>query len=378
MANSQREESNHQVVQCPACETKFSVEETKMGVLDCPRFHCSRCDFVFEVSPTEEFQEEDEMAYSRLYGGLSSEADEVTVTSSEGLPMSQSTDSSTQISSSSSFSIPDSIEDDFFEAPHESLENSDANQMEFSFPKVEAPKKLSLNIPKISKPSMDFSEEVNKVPAYNTELFAEGGEEENTQLSYPIPGSFERNDSLEEQIADIPWAKRRCGVATVAIPILVLLAVLAGTTGYIRSNPERANTIASSILPSGRAIAPAGLQVSGLSFDTIKLDSGERLQIVRGSIINSTEQAFQNIKIQGLAFDSTGNMISEMQTNASPILNESKLSSLSADRIAMIQSEANAIVIKPGITKEFAVALTDDQAQKARFYSARIYSVQNA
>ncbi|OVE80387.1 hypothetical protein BVY02_00330 [bacterium J17] len=36
------------VIQCPACETKFSVEAEQLAKVDNPRFHCSRCGHYFD------------------------------------------------------------------------------------------------------------------------------------------------------------------------------------------------------------------------------------------------------------------------------------------------------------------------------------------
>jgi hypothetical protein len=39
----------HVVVACPTCRTKFAVEGSLVASFETPRFHCSRCDAVFEI-----------------------------------------------------------------------------------------------------------------------------------------------------------------------------------------------------------------------------------------------------------------------------------------------------------------------------------------
>ncbi len=42
----------HMVVSCPCCQTKFAVESGLIASYETPKFHCSRCDAVFEFSYT--------------------------------------------------------------------------------------------------------------------------------------------------------------------------------------------------------------------------------------------------------------------------------------------------------------------------------------
>jgi predicted Zn finger-like uncharacterized protein len=39
----------HVLVSCPSCKTKFAVESSLIASYETPRFHCSRCDSVFEA-----------------------------------------------------------------------------------------------------------------------------------------------------------------------------------------------------------------------------------------------------------------------------------------------------------------------------------------
>lgn len=41
----------HVVVGCPACKTKFAVEGSLIAAYEVPKFHCSRCDLVFQLTP---------------------------------------------------------------------------------------------------------------------------------------------------------------------------------------------------------------------------------------------------------------------------------------------------------------------------------------
>lgn len=44
----------HVVVECPSCCTKFAVETSLVASYEIPKFHCSRCDSVFELSARRE------------------------------------------------------------------------------------------------------------------------------------------------------------------------------------------------------------------------------------------------------------------------------------------------------------------------------------
>ncbi len=37
------------IIQCPACQTKFSIDSTVVNAVSSPRFHCSRCDHLFRL-----------------------------------------------------------------------------------------------------------------------------------------------------------------------------------------------------------------------------------------------------------------------------------------------------------------------------------------
>jgi hypothetical protein len=41
----------HVVVGCPSCKTKFAVEGSLIASYEVPKFHCSRCDLVFQLTP---------------------------------------------------------------------------------------------------------------------------------------------------------------------------------------------------------------------------------------------------------------------------------------------------------------------------------------
>lgn len=43
------------IIQCPSCQTKFAIESTVISEVDEPRFHCSRCDNLFSMSPENEY-----------------------------------------------------------------------------------------------------------------------------------------------------------------------------------------------------------------------------------------------------------------------------------------------------------------------------------
>src|SRR5262245_34779262 len=37
------------VIECPSCSTRFSVDAEQLAGIENPRFHCSRCDHLFEL-----------------------------------------------------------------------------------------------------------------------------------------------------------------------------------------------------------------------------------------------------------------------------------------------------------------------------------------
>jgi predicted Zn finger-like uncharacterized protein len=43
----------NRIIQCPACNTKFALNETQLSGLDNPKFHCSRCNTVFTLQTHE-------------------------------------------------------------------------------------------------------------------------------------------------------------------------------------------------------------------------------------------------------------------------------------------------------------------------------------
>lgn len=182
--------------------------------------------------------------------------------------------------------------------------------------------------------------------------------------------------------------------AILALPIIALLILLATVT-FILSPQSKTKLF--SYLPFTEeslvdmpVVAPAGLIVQDTKFRPVVLDNGETVYVVSGKVINTTDKALHDIKVEGLAFDSRGDLIKSSIAALSSPLNSARLRALSVDEIYTLQisKKDGQNFLKPGDNQNFTLAISENSNYKSKtpgvskatlklatYFSARVYSV---
>lgn len=347
------------IVQCPQCQTKFAVEASVLAEVSAPRFHCSRCDFVFaletKASPSATAIAPSPSAFS-VPEPRASIATEPMVqpraaAANETPAWSIGTPSMDRPSSARALEIPRNMESSSrVGAPHEThRDNFDFTQMKLDF------KKSAL----ADAPISTFDQPL----AYSSA----------TAPVEPKPARAESLPAIDYQRPSTRWS----GLAYVAAPLIFFLSLLIGISYYFRQHNEDAEKLFASLTENVAQVAPAELSVINPKFKRLALDSGESAYLVSGSIKNTSTQTFRDVKLEGIGFDDGGELVARTQVDAGATLTKTRVRSLTTEMIKNLQSGQlkNKIELKPGESEDFSFALLDGDPSKARYFAARIYSV---
>lgn len=376
------------VIQCPSCLTRFAVEAEAVHASEEPRFHCSRCDYVF---PLDEANVTVPLTKPGLIG-------EPVAAREERNPWAESP------LASKTFEVPKACGTlAEREPPVEALVKDDESQISFRFPSV----------PQASRTRSEIFGEPSIVRARS-----ESFENILEPSSQPHPSDFTVNQSVYEQdtstpsrdyetslwsgvnrnpFADIARAEVAASIAarvhpasnhpvlTIAAPLLLFLAILGGFSYYLHTNPRLLDEVGKGILARIPETPPPGLYIDRAQVKRVVLDNGETVLVLAGGLINQTDKAFREVVLEGLAFDSSGQSVIRSRVKADQNIGRTKIHGLSVPLIQEQQNKrrSNRFSMKPGERQQFEFALLSPDAsqtalKQARSFSARIYSVQTA
>lgn len=395
------------IVQCPACQTKFSVPSSLLHGVDTPRFHCSRCDYIFALeadagrsvekpigtlgedslfetnnSKTETTKQPIKPSSFAPKPSPTADTDRITKDSWSLLGEESPEDLTPlkSVANSEAASAADALPDDFFESNNQQFIDNDPNQIEFKFPPAPRRREIQTGAEEESNGykngrSSQFSAEPFDADLLKTSYRSElSGPERANQLdleSQPPP--------LIRRIS--PWKGSLYLIAPMVVA-LVFLAIYAYS--FRASAGQNTAELISSNLPQ---VAPARLFIDQLTYRVESLSSGESVPVLSGKITNNTDQTFREIIVEGLAFDSLGRNIARTKTQAASSLAKTRIKSLSLEMIEDIQKRKapQRFELRPGAEQEFSVALFFGESSANKligspisriyYYSARIYSV---
>lgn len=354
-----------QIVQCPACQAKYALDAKTIESITNPRFHCSRCDNIFEVqSPTESPEARHLKLSKNIPAPLVShdtpgEEFDFQEFKSEASQSYQKQSLDTDTSSYSLYSkpaarpeapqqmraldIPRKFQSGLVNAPHEAQPTSSKFQESFSFDQP----RQAMHAPPVPDLQMPTREILKSRPNSINRMFEK------------------------------PKGDRWMGFIGFATPLFLLLAVLAGTSFYLAANPARAHQIGLSIFGNLPCPAPEGLMVNRVSFKPVTLDSGEIVYFLTGEIVNNSNKTLRDIQVEGLAFDKRGNLLDKLLVKSGGTLASTRIQSLSTEMISSLQNAKTPkrINLTPGTKQQFAIALMNPALNKAQYFSARVYSV---
>lgn len=363
-------EQQQTVIQCPQCQTKFALDPALLADVAAPRFHCSRCDFVFSIevkapekrpvmeverntapfhvpdmpkSPTDPVREEPA-------------ATSIPEPTPHAEPLSWSMGLPRNDKPTKSFEVPKATHSiGSFAAPATGgREAFDYSQMNLDFQGSEAPQQAAAPAYRYEEPVAQTSNFGDRVPLSET---------------HSAPPAF------VPASAESRWT----GLLSIAAPLVLFLSVTIAFSYYLRGNAEGAEHMLASLSRSTPQVAPAQLNILNTKFRHVVLDSGEGAFVVSGTIKNETAETFREIKLEGVGFGDDGVLVSRQRVDLGATLAKTRLRSLTPEMIKNLQSGQlkSKTQLKPGESEEFAFALLDGDASKAHYFSARVYSVLN-
>lgn len=371
----QDKSDRHELIECPACKTKFAIESHIVAAYETPRFHCSRCDHLFERERRPEpalVAKHDINDINEYIGSdaaprpLVSEEGEVfpsarspRPSTSSGLEMPRMFDPALPPSAPqepaavSDFAVPESsseqLELDFAAAAAKATKDLSGSQPSSS---SSAPRKI--DPPKPAEPREDY-------------LLPE------LDLGEPEPSIFERAAGWFAR----PRAAGSGGLAYIVSPLMVFFVGLLGFSYYCQTNPAAAIELSTRLLPGAPSIAPAGVHMKRTRFRKVTLDSGETVGIISGTIVNGSERTIRDILIEGILFGADGDRATTVKVMLGSDLSKTRLRSLNIEMIEQIQDGRGARRIELGTGREadFTIAFPDADVSSADYFAARIYSV---
>ena len=396
------------IIQCPSCQTKFALEPDTLQGLEDPRFHCSRCDYIFKPEDSLSAEETVQAKVQPKYF-----VDDLD-------PPSFRENTSRSIAACPcgawALQIPSRIEERWrSSAPHEMpdedppVSGQTSSQMEFDFTKKPENRPLLRSGFSISSLDDDFRA---KVGAADSRTIRDCGcaEKEDPALSSPYPTQEPVDTSarfrepqaftadppvmqmhtpkdLSEQqqsmntYSEISGAARWRSFVVFMLPILIVLTLLTAGSYYLRTSGTAAGWLARTFFHSAPRIAPPGLYIRNARLRNIVLDNGDKVLVISGKIVNQSQERFSEVMVEAIGFNELGEPTVKTKVNAASTLAKTRIKSLTPEMIRSLQStEAEkGFLLKPGGQQDFAVALGDgplvDEDGKVRYFSARIYSV---
>lgn len=394
------------IIQCPSCQTKFALDAEVLEGVDEPRFHCSRCDHVFNM------EESKPPFVSALEdSSINEAAGNVTGPDVDFAPPPPPRPRA-QIPSRS-LEIPAKPHEPLRASPpHErvtdefSFGDAQGSQMEFDFGALDRAieNRLAFHEDSSSErsrfPMRPISMESESSPPSEEDLPAS---KQYDFIAEPLPRedftSLKRT-APETELASAPdlfpgaaidsttiSASARAsycdwrGVWFFAAPLAVFLVFLAVFSFSMRANPALAAWVSQSFFSSAPRLAPPGLYIKNSRISTVTLDNGERAHIVSGKVVNNTNHIFRQIALEAISFDETGQILAKTRIDGSTTLAKTRIKSLIPDMIRAIQKArpAKNWRLTPGEEHNFALALgldnLSDEISRGKFFSVRIYSV---
>jgi predicted Zn finger-like uncharacterized protein len=399
------------IIQCPKCQTKFSVSSELISELELPRFHCSRCDNVFDLDPRmpTSFEEsdmgqlsdpnnstktefEDEPPPPKVNPGL---RDTTEMIYSPEIPDKRSSSSTLEMSSDELKKVASAINSEP-EKPQKSLEipKTYSPAKPISAPIENAPDETRSSYtpntspyyePKVEQLSMDLKSDpfLDKKPPSDSMPYGISYGDPMTDsadgLSSKVPsGAFAY--APETPPPEAPQRSAMQNLGLFFMPIIFALICACAMSLYLIKSPNFAEALAGNLGVPLPKFAPAGMYIDDIKYNKITLESGEVIFAVSGRVKNDSLQKFRNVLLEGFAFDHEGHILASAKVSAANGLNDSRIKSLNMEMIKNMQSAKapKKFELGPNSSQDFLIVLNSEgkvDLSKAQFFSARIHSV---
>lgn len=355
--------------------------------IEVPRFHCSRCDHVFTLQPDTKLEaiESEDSTRARLKRALGP-------VKRLGWDRGKSHEEPPHERAEEPKEIPRAFKEELSFTPPEAEEAEIIEEVEpprkkdDAFADIPAPETSFVRPTTSQKPEPRVArgsvvERVSKPPHESAQY--DPDEEE-----LPIWKQYWGAVVAKAQGVIGNKDRPRNALLWLLTPVIGFLSALVVLTISLRSDGAMAKVIAEKMFAATPRVAPADLMVQDTQFERVVLENGEVIYLVRGKLFNNTQQAFSAVDIQAFAFDAAGNLIKTGIAPAGNVLSTAKLPALTAKAVATMQGEVKEFQIKAGESKEFLVALfenddgdlqkdgpSEQELKDTKYYSARVYSV---
>lgn len=411
----------HVVVTCPTCRTKFAVEGSLVASFETPRFHCSRCDAVFELGEHAQPSRSSSQRSHRNNDRRWVLAEDSTATDTQGQsraaaaaqPMLKPTDFSLGDASQAETAPqpPFAIFPAQIERPGLSLLGlnkplttsktpAEPSQVDTSsLSRRIAPISVEEVTPSIaSDPFSLFDDPTTPLPipsatgAAATQRWSVSSQTSSAPLP-ATPATPSRESQLTvpvenadpTTIAPSPRARaprgrmlanafarlspRTRSLTYLSAPVLVIMGVLTAV-GYSASfAPKTLDAALQALVPSiitGSAaqLPPSELSVQDISLEFVKTQSREGLGVVRGVVHNGSSSTLNDVRLEALGFDDRGQIVVRTQAPLRSALAREKVSDLSLATVRKFQDSlsASSSKIAAGEQVAFTIALLDSSS----------------
>lgn len=411
----------HVVVTCPTCRTKFAVEGSLVASFEAPRFHCSRCDAVFELgaqaqqSKTSARQTKDRrwVLAGEPAGAPYQHNDNHSTPSVQ--PMLKPTDfslgnaSPAELAPQQPFAIfPTSNERPGLsllglntppEHTHSRAESEglDAPALTRRTPPVSV-KQISPSIASdpfslFDDPTIPTNKQTTSTSATPSTQWTVGDQpptKVETPNKPPIAGSpsaaLAQNADIAPTEKPKAWADpstrgrllattvarlsiRTRSLAYLSAPLLAVMGLLL-TTGYSSYlAPQTLDAGLQAVVPSiitgsTAQLPPSDLSVQDISLEFVKTQSREEIGIVRGIVHNNSAATLNDVRLEALGFDDRGQIVVRAQAPLRSALAREQVSDLSLATVRKFQESlsASSSKIAAGERVAFTVALLDSSS----------------
>lgn len=383
-------EKQSTIIQCPDCQTKFAVETEVILKCEIPRFHCSRCDHIFtleweEVSPGIQSQPKPQVTPTTIERESGS-VDATPIPQITPPAEDQFTFDFDRVAEDSSFSFGEMdnklsvstkefsvsvVDDDFDPVSTESLKPDILGGLPKEF--TTASQKLGRDEPmgysSFARPQVGVG--ITNTFSESPQSYDDLVSNNQSEVLRKISGKSIRSILMEPSL-----------IGALFGPILGFLCVLAIATFLIISSPSIAKSTANALGADGD-MAPTELLITKSTVKRVALENGDMATVLSGVIANDSNRDFSDVKIEGLLYDSAGNLLTSKRISASASLGRSRIQSLTSEMINELQNAKpiKKFELKGGQRYEFTMAIPEAaKITKAdpQFFALRLYSAKGS
>lgn len=420
---TERTSEPHIVVACPSCCTKFAIESSLVASYEVPRFHCSRCDAIFELQhqqatatsaapPQKWVLDDPSQKAPRNNDARSSEAMQTPLKSTDftlgAIPNPDTFEPRGEfepIENRAGLSIL-GFRPTASRRHSSSLTRGEAQSL-VATPPLESPKSHAAFGPSNSFALFDAPDRsvapkgVQTPPASPQLKDAVPGTPNHlpqaaTHRATTAPRAEPLATSPHNSTADVrhpadgtPRLLSRLsettqGLIRLSIPVVATLGLLTAFSITTRLMPLTMDSVFGAVIPgfiAGRAahLPPQELSVQDLNLHLEKTQSKETLPVIRGFVSNSSDSTFEDVSIEALGFNARGELLVRARAPLRSALSREKISDLPLETVKKFQNALSAsdASIKGGEKVAFSVALflQDAAPQDVTYFSARVFSV---